>query len=478
MGLNAAMEIGKNGLNIYRVATEVTSENIANVNTPGYSRQRVIMETAPPTTANGFPLGTGVKISTVERYYDGLLQQQLVSAQTTQGYDTTKSNVLQQIEPTFNEVANDGVGAAISKFFGTWQDLTLNPAGSGERQAVLSRAQILVDNFHSVSKTLTDSQNTQDASLVPLTKNINATLTNIAQLNGQIKATELVSGNANEIRDRRDQLVRDLSQQMGIKFTENPDGTTDVYVQNGATKNYLVQGRQQGSLTIGGTPPATTVTINDVAAATVPVDPLAATPLYTAPDGGQLWATLQLRDKVIPGYLTQVDTLAKSIADAVNAKHFAGFSPTGGTGQNFFTPPAAVAGAAAGLSLAAGLTTNTIAASGNVALPGDNANALGLAQLLTAKTMPPPPAIATATFNSYYNGLVSQVGLDVKSSKNIVAQDEAFTKQLTTLRESNSGVSLDEELTNLVKYQRSYQASAKLITTATEMMDTALGLVR
>ena len=102
MSLSAAMEIGKNGLRIYQVANEVTAENIANINTPGYSRQKVIFESTPPTTANGFPLGTGVRISTVERVYDGLLQQQLVSSNTTQGYDTTKSQVLQQIEPAFN----------------------------------------------------------------------------------------------------------------------------------------------------------------------------------------------------------------------------------------------------------------------------------------------------------------------------------------------------------------------------------------
>src|SRR5512146_484695 len=100
MSLNSILEIGKIGLNIYQMATEVTSQNIANVNTPGYSRQQVVLETAPTTTANGFPLGTGVRISAIERYYDGLLQQQLVTAQSTQGNDTTKSNVLQQIEPT------------------------------------------------------------------------------------------------------------------------------------------------------------------------------------------------------------------------------------------------------------------------------------------------------------------------------------------------------------------------------------------
>ena len=474
MSLSAAMEIGKNGLRIYQVANEVTSENIANVNTPGYSRQKVILESNPPTTANGFPLGTGVKIASIERVYDGLLQQQLVSASTTQGYDTTKSQILQQIEPSFNETTQDGLGAAISNFFGAWQDLTTNPGGYFERQAVLSRSQTLADNFHSISQTLTTTIANQDATLVPLTDSINATLSNIAQLNGQIKQTEVVSGNANEIRDQRDQLISDLSQKMGIKFTENPDGTTDVYVQNGAVKNFLVQGSTFGKLTTGGVPPATTVTINDVAGATVAVDPKAAAPLYAAPDGGQLWATLQLRDVIIPNYQTQVDTLAKSITDSVNAIHSAGFNPAGGSLQNFFAPAAVVAGAAANFGLAAGLTSATIAASSSATLPGDNSNALKIAQLQSDTTI----MAGGATFNSFYSSFVSTVGLDVQSSKTKVTQDQAFSKQLTTLRESNSGVSLDEELTNLVKYQRSYQASAKLITTVTDMLDVTLAMIR
>jgi flagellar hook-associated protein 1 FlgK len=458
------MEIGKNGLNIYSVATEVTGENIANVNTPGYSRQRVLLETAPPTTSNGFPLGTGVKISTVERYYDGLLQKQLVNAQTTQGYDTTKSSVLQQIEPTFNEVSNDGLGAAITNFFGAWQDLTLNPAGSAERQAVLSRTQILTDNFHAVSTTLTDAANTQNSSLVPLTDSINATLKNIAQLNGQIKTTELVSGNANEIRDQRDQLIRDLSQQIGITTTENSDGTTDVnYADSG---DALVTGSTTGVFSLDKTNPISSV---------VQLTPAGSAPpaVTVAPMTGQLGATIALRDTIIPGYLKQVDALAGSIADAVNATHQAGFDQKGVGGKNFFTGSTAES---ISLNTTDITGTDKIAASGNAAQQGDNSNALDMARLQST-----PQAITagtTATFGSYFNALVSTVGLDVQSAKNTEAQDTAFTKQLTTLRESNSGVSLDEELTNLIKYQRSYQASAKLITTATEMMDTVIALIR
>lgn len=461
MGLSAAMEIGKNGLSIYSVATEVTSENIANVNTPGYSRQRVILETAPPTTANGFPLGTGVKISTVERYYDGLLQKQLVNSQTTQGFDTTKSSVLQQIEPTFNEVSNDGLGAAITNFFGAWQDLTLNPAGSAERQAVLSRTQTLTDNFKSVSTALTDTINTQNDSLVPLTDSINATLKNIAQLNSQIKTTELVSGNANETRDQRDQLIRDLSQQIGITYTENSDGTTDVnYADGGAS---LVSGSTAGSFSL---------TVNaGTGLYDVNVTPPGGVAAVVAPTTGQLGATIALRDTIIPGYLAKVDALANTIATQVNTQHQLGFDQGGAAGVPFFTGTTA-----ATISLnSAGITgTDKIAASSSPLLLGDNSNALALAQLQGQKVM----SANTATFGSYFNGLVSTVGLDVQSAKNTEAQDIAFTKQLTTLRESNSGVSLDEELTNLVKYQRSYQASSKLITTATDMMDTVIAMIR
>ena len=462
MGLSTVMEIGKNGLNIYSVASEVTGENIANVNTPGYSRQRVLLESAPPTTSNGFPLGTGVKISVVERYYDGLLQKQLVNAQTSQGYDTTKSSVLQQIEPTFNEISNDGLGAAITNFFGAWQDLTLNPVGAAERQAVLSRTQILTDNFNAVSTTLKNAVTTQNDSLVPLTESINATLKNIALLNGQIKTTSIVSGNANETRDQRDQLIRDLAGQIGISTSENSDGTTDVFYADGGAS--LVTGMAAGSFSLvtnaGSGLYDTNVTSAGVATAS-----------SVSPATGQLGATIALRDTIIPGYLAKVDALAGTIATEVNTQHKLGFDPAGIAGADFFTGTTAETISLNNIDING---TSKIAASGGATLQGDNSNALLLAQLQGKKVL----SGNNATFGSYFNGLVSAIGLDVQSAKNVETQDIAFTKQLTTLRESNSGVSLDEELTNLIKYQRSYQASAKLISTATEMMDTVIGLIR
>ncbi|MGB4598894.1 MAG: flagellar hook-associated protein FlgK [Trichlorobacter sp.] len=469
MGISAAFEIGKSGLKLFQVAAEVTSENIANVNTPGYSRQRVVLQTAPPTTHNGFPLGTGVRVQTVERYYDSLLQKQLVNAGATSSYNSTKAEVLQQIEPVFNEIAQEGIGAAITKFFNSWQDLSLNPTGQAERQAVLSRAQILTDQFHYVSRTLNDAIIQQEEAVVPQVNEINRVVKDIALLNGNIKITELVDGNANEMRDQRDYLIRQLSEQMGVKFTENDDGTTDVYVTDAATGTdyYLVNGSQFGTVNAAGTPAVVTLT-DYLGVTSNPLDPTSATPFYSSDTaGGQLWATLKMRDVTIPDYLTQVDALAFAIAGEVNTQHAAGFDIAGNPGGAFFT-----GSTAASIGLDPAIDFNAIAASGSAISTGDNSNAVALAQLLNDAT-----TMGTSTFSNYYNSLVAQVGLDVQTANTVVKQDEAFMKQLTTLRDSQSGVSLDEELANLIQYQRSYQASAKLITTATEMMDVVLAMV-
>lgn len=460
MSLTSTLLIGKTGLNIYQVAIEVTGENVANVNTEGYSRQKVNLVSSPPTTHNGFPLGTGVKISSVERYYDGLLQQQLVTANSSSGYDTTMSTVLQEIEPSFNEITEDGLGTAITNFFQAWQDLSTNASGTAERQTVLSQAKVLANSFQSISTTLSDTITAQNTSLTSLADDINNKLTNIASLNGQIRQIEQVSGNANEIRDQRDLLVKQLSEQMGIKYTENADGTTDIYVQDSSTGSsyYLVQGSNYGGLSFSGTGD---VTISDVNGNSIALNGNS-TNVYTSDDGGALWATLQLRDVTIPAYQSQLDTLASSIISQVNSLHTTGYdinSPAT-QGSAFFSGSSAS-------DIAVAITdTDDIAAADSAAnSPGGNVNALAIADLLS-------------DFSTSYNTMVSGIASDVKQAETVETQNEAYVKQLDTLRDSYSGVSLDEELTNLVMYQRSYQASAKLITTATDMLDIAIGMIK
>jgi len=465
MGISAAFEIGKSGLKLFQVAAEVTSENIANVNTPGYSRQRVVFQTAPPTTHNGFPLGTGVRVQVVERYYDSLLQKQLVNAGTTSGYDSHKLGVLQQIEPVFNEIAQDGLGAAMNDFYSSWQDLSINPSGTAERQSVLAKAQIMVDQFHYVSRSISDAITIQNESLTPLVGDINKTLSDIAQLNGYIKNTELVSGNANEMRDQRDYLIRQLAEKMQVSFVENDDGTTDISYTDGSGTYALVTGTQAGSLSLA----ANAVALPDGSTRydVQLTDASGTGPTTLAPTTGKLGATIVMRDTVLQGYLDDVDALADRVVTDLNALHSSvtSFDLNGDPGADFFDP--------------AGVTAATISLDANVlgqpehiaaaqaAFAGDNQNALAIARLNSVNG-----------YSLTYDALMAQVGLDVQSAQTVVKQGEAFMKQLTTLRDSQSGVSLDEELANLIQYQRSYQASAKLITTATEMMDVVLAMVR
>jgi len=461
MSLNSVLQIGVSGLSAYQTAISVTGENISNVNTTGYSRQTAVLETSPQSTStDGLSLGNGVSVVSIQRSYDAVLQKELANAQTDQGYDTTKSTVLQEVEPSFNEVSTDGVGTAISDFFNSWQDLTSNPTGTAERQAVLTAAQSLVDNFNSVSKTLSDTITSQNTSLVTSTDSINQNLTSIAQLNNQIKVIDQSGGNSNELKDQRDQKIQDLSQQIGITYTENSDGTTDVhYADSGAA---LVTGSQAGSFSLTTNATTGLYDVNLTAAGDT-------TAVAVSPTSGTLGATLELRDTIIPGYQSQLDTLATTIAAKVNAQQQAGYDLNGTAGVALFSP----ATSAATMAVNSAITgTSQIAASSSSSSTGDSGNALTIADLANDTT-----TMSGSTFSDYYTSLVTQVGQDVKTSTSNVTQDTAYSNQLSTLRESNSGVSLDEELVNLTKYQKSYQASAKLITTVTDMMDTVLGLI-
>lgn len=464
MGINAAMEIGRNGLNTFRSATAVTSQNIANVSTPGYSRQKAVIETAPVTNLAGSTLGSGSMITNIDRYYDGLLQQQLSSNATTLGYNSTKSTVLQQIEPAFNEINTDGVGAAISNFFASWQDLTNNPGATSERQSVLSNAQILADELHAASKSLTDTAALQNGSLTAVIDNINSIVSNIARLNGQITTTDLVSGNANEARDKRDLLVRELAKQIGITATENGDGTTDIKFTDSG--DALVTGAAYGRFSLDKTDP------NSFNVLLTPVRSTVTS--QVAPTSGSLGATLALRDTILPGYLAELDSLATTLATEVNTQHMLGYDLSGTLGIEFFDPATSSA-ATFGINPLMNSTT-LIAASSFSSTAGDNVNAVNIAGIQSQRLMSGTPP--TLTFNGFWNALVSEIGLDVASSKTAVAQDEALANQLNILRDTTSGVSLDQELSDLMMYQRSYQACAQVITTATAMMDTVMAMIR
>lgn len=469
MGIGNIFDIAASGIAAQRLALEVTGENIANVNTPGYSRQQVNMVSKLSINTGGVQMGTGVQVNAVLRSYDNMLQQQVVAGNSSYQENLTRQTSLEQIQPSFNELNADGLGSAVSGFFGAWQDLSVNPQGVAERQALLSKSAIMVDNFHQMNASLSDVATNADNDLTGIAADITASARNLALVNSQILATQAVGGNANEIMDQRDLLVRDLAENAGITWSLQSDGTATVsLVGLGA----LVSGTQSATVytEVNGT--KNDVKISALGAAQDPGD--AALASQATGIGGRLGGTIAVRDFIVPGYLASLDSMAQQLVTAVNGQHALGSDLQGNPGGAFFSGTTS-----ADIGLDPGLDSNKVAASlgGGV---GDNTNALAIAEIQSNNlsfTTPSGTTVSTST-ERFYNSLSSTVGIDVQGAQRSTAQGNAFLKQMNSLRNSHSGVSLDEELTNLIKYQQAFQGASKVINTATNMLDTILNMVR
>jgi len=477
MSIASILDIGKSGITAQRLALEVTSQNITNVNTPGYSRQTTIFASGTVTMDRGFPLGNGVQVAEIQRAYDDFLQLQLKNESSTNGNATTLLAAMNRAEQLFNEFTADGLGKSLQDFFKAWQDLSVNPQGKPERQAVLARAGQLVDQFQRVNGYLNDIRTEANQSLVGITSDVNDQLRQIATLNSQIQQVEIQGSRANELRDKRDLVVRQLAENVGITYLEQSDGMLNISLALGQP---LVLGKDAATLSLqpdplnGGlykvltTPPGGTGTID-----------ITSIVGGAGNSQGKMGGALQVRDTLVAGFMADLDELAFTLATQVNAVHSAGFGLTGSTGLDFFTPPAAMAGYSGLGGIGVNITnTNDIAAADADPAVGGTGNNKNSKTIASIYDLVLPMSSGNTNLEGFYNAVVGKVGVAVQNAQRTQSLSEGVIKQLESLRESQAGVSLDEELANLIKYQKAYEGSARLITTATEMMDTILGLVR
>jgi len=471
MGAFDVLSIGVSALYAMKKSLEVTSENIANANTEGYSKQTAILAEGMPNLDNRFTVGSGVKVSSINRTYDDFLQRQMVNSNSASGNYNTQQTAMQRVEQLFNEFSSSGLGTDLTSFFNAWQDLADDPSGQAERQAVLAQGNTLVSDFQQMNDDLDQVKNDANQTLKSITSEINSQLQQIATLNGQIQQVDLIGGNANELRDSRDLLVQQLSSKIGITYLNNSDGTLTITLPQGGT---LVSGNQAGSLTLDDKK----VILNG------PGGPTNAdvTQVLQRADGnqGEIGATLQVRDSLVDGFISGLDDLAYTLATAVNGVHRNGHSSlTNSTGNDFFSNPDSMDGYSRDIEM--GITDiNQIATakdptdpnSGNM---GDNIVATRIAALATQSfTM----STGNSTLSAFYNSLVGKAGVAAQTAEQGATQSSASLTQLKNMRDTNSGVSLDEELANLMAYQKSYEGAAKMISTGTDMLDTVLALIQ
>jgi flagellar hook-associated protein 1 FlgK len=461
MDIFGVLNMGSKALTVQQKGIYVTGNNIANVNTPGYSRQRLNMSSDVPTNTGIGPVGSGVRANEIERVYDRFLGVQINNETQSLGQWEAYKDSVERVEMVFDESGRYGLNQVMSEFWNSWQDLTNNPSGSIERTILVAKSEMLTATLSQNYEDLQQIQRDIDSNIEGAVGEINRLSENMVDLNQKIIQTELGGHTANEYRDQRDLVLKELSELIDIDSFEDANGGATVSVGKGQV---LVEGTHTYKL---ATQPDASghrdITWIDSSGNSVIIsDDISK---------GKLKGWLDARDVDISDSLNKLDTLASDLMGAVNSRHRLGFGLDNSTGNDFFTGAATAAGIQVNPLIAG--DTKLIAAAQGADKPGDNGNAIAIANLQEAQTMNG----GTATFSAYYDSMVSDSGIAVQQATSYYDHQSQMVLQVENYRESISGVSIDEETVNLIKYQNAYQAAAKLINTADEMMDTVLAMI-
>ena len=462
------ISIGSKALLAQQKGIYVTGNNIANVNTPGYTRQRLNLSSDVPVHTTVGAMGTGVTAVNVERVYQRFLGVQINNETQARGNWEAKKDMLDRVEMIFDESGGYGLNQAMSEFWTAWQDLTNNPSGPVERSVLIAKSEILAETFSKNSQDLLTVQQDIDSMLEGSVDEINLLSEKIVHLNQKIIQMESGGDTANDYRDQRDLLLNELSELIDIESFENSAGGVTVSVGSGQP---LVEGTNAYRLSTR-TNALGNQNIVWIDAANNTVD------ITDSIAGGKVKGWLDVRDLDIRNALNRLDTLAQNLMDEVNSLHAGGYGLDGSTGNDYFSSTATAPALNMQVNPSLVSDTRLIAAAQSFDTvpgdkPGDNSNAIAIANLKSARIMNGN----TAAFDAYYESFVGDLGYAVQQAGAYYDHQSEMVHQLENYRESISGVSVDEEMVNLVKYQNAYQAAAKLITTADEMMQSVLNMI-
>ncbi|MBA4180996.1 MAG: flagellar hook-associated protein FlgK [Anaerolinea sp.] len=571
MALAIGLDTAVKALRAQQLAVDVASHNIANAQTPGFSRQRVLLRPVGITGADRSSYdsllgraGMGVDASDVRRMRDLFLDFQTRQTLGSKGQYSAYSQPLSSAQVVFNDPTDDGLSGLLGKFWASWQDVVNDPESSAARITLVHSTSTLAARIQRAHADLTQQRLDLNTRVISIADQVNAASEGIATLNFQIKQVELNGEEANDLRDRRDLLLDQLSSLGQITYNEQADKTVTVY--------------------LGDHELVTSNLSRDVAAVADTANP-GMTKLVFAIDGndvtgntGELRGVLDARDVALPGVIAKLNTLATGLIGSINTVHQSGFGLDGSTGNAFLTGTGA-----ANIALNAAISGNPakIAAAANPASPGDGSQALAIANLQLAPSMiagtsvanlavgdtlsagntaygitiaslqagsyyftangadldlrygsPTGPVVGTATLaaiapgagtitfvngaatvatiqvnnanllpysaasqqadllaagnntiqieaspDAFYANMVSVLGADVNGAEGLADSSGLLNRHLEGLRQSTSGVNLDEEISNLNAAQKAYESAARVITTIDEMLDTLINMV-
>jgi len=467
VGLSVGLDTAVKALRAHQLAVDVASHNIANTQTPGFSRQRVLLRPIGLDGSDHFTrdallgrAGFGVDARDVNRIRDVFLDFQVRKAMASRSENDALAQALSQTEVVFNDPTDDGMSSLLGKFWAAWQDVVTQPESAAARTTLVHSTGTLATRIRRAYEHITQQRADLNRTVEDVADKINTRTTEIAQLNFQIKQVELNGDMANDLRDRRDLLLDELSAIAQVSYTEQPDRSITVYIGS----HELVVANEARQIKA----------IPDVSSPGMEKLVFAADGADVQAGSGELKGVLDARDTALPALLDKLNTFAAGLMTEVNALHAAGFGLDGTTtGLNFF-----VGAGAMDIAINAVLAANPgqiAAASAPVppaltAAPGDGSNALAIADLEHLQSL----ALGGETFDDFYINLVGVLGADVKSAQGLASSSDMMTAHLDGLRLSVSGVNLDEEMSNLNASQHAYDAAARVITSIDEMLDTLI----
>jgi flagellar hook-associated protein 1 FlgK len=453
--LFASLGVSARALEAQQLGLEVTGQNIANAATPGYARRQVIFSEAPG--ADGM-VGRGVRVEGIQSLRDMLLERRLREERPGAGREAAIAESMAVVETALGP-ANQGLDSSITSFLNAFSELASDPTSAAARQGVVLAGESVASHFHAITGQLTSAQRHTDSQLRGAVDDVNALTEQIATLNTSIRGAESGSAMAAGLQDQLHLRLHQLSELVDIDVMQHTNGAVDVTFGPGRP---LVLSTGAVAITATSGPPSGFATL-----ASGGVD---VTGELTS---GRLGGLLQVRDTLVPQYQLQLDTLANALVDEVNTLHAAGFDGAGNAADEFFSPLAAVAGSAAAIAVRPAVAGDpTLVAAATVALPGDNQMATAIAALRDEITVS-----GSYTFADAWGDIAYQVGRDTQTARQEQQSREGIVRQMENLRDSVSGVSLDEEALKLMQFQRAYEANARVFRAVDETLMTLMNMV-
>jgi flagellar hook-associated protein 1 len=521
------LEAAKRGMMTQQAALYVTGHNVANANTPGFTRQRVNFVATEPFPSPGLnrpqipgQMGTGVKAGSIERVREYFLDIQYRGENNKLGYWEARADAIAKMEDIMNEPSDNGLAKTMDQFWQALQDLSVSPENEGARSVVRQRGLAMVETFHYLANSLSQIQTDIGMQIGVAVTQINSLAKQISEINQQIASIEPNGYLPNDLYDERDRLIDELSKLINVQVEKHPtggnapataEGTYDIYFLNGNEKVYLVQGGNFQSISfpdgqdvdgdkdhIKEMPPATGVTELQVGGTSVS---FTSNNQVTFPMGklrglieaygyvsGQDSSGQPIVTGIYPDMLNNLDKLAYTFGKLFNAVHEKGYGLNGETGVSFFDGLDQVKGAAKTITLSADINDlANIAASTEEGKPGNGNNAINLANvgsmLLSAGTVSLIGTtntiqlstlnlpLTSGTIQTNYQGWIGKLGVDGEQANRMKNNSDVLRQSVEERRQSVSSVSLDEEMMNMIKFQHAYNAAARQITVVDEMLD-------